>query len=105
MNVPVTIYAIVEGTTFYVPRHIFNKSPYLRQILPKHEDTIRITGADSEGFQHLLEYMKDNTYKIPKKYQDYIDMFELNQNNSLEARIELLEYKVNAILERLNNIE
>lgn len=48
MNVPIIIYVIVNHITFYVQKDIFDRSHYLKGMLPKYEDTIMIVSASSK---------------------------------------------------------
>lgn len=80
---------IVVGTTEYILNvEVARRSEYIKDLmeLDDYDGTIKLTSISNEVFSHVLEFMFDDTYPIPKRYEGRLKFFQINYNPNIWLR-------------------
>ncbi len=71
----------VGGTIFKTTRSTLSHSAYFTSLFERWQykpDEPYFIDRDDEGFKHVLRYLRDNNYDIPKEYHYELEFYSIN---------------------------
>jgi hypothetical protein len=84
----------VEGQIFQTKKETIFKIPYFSKLFmdePEKTKEILFIDRSAKGFSHILQWIRNNEYKIPQKYRLELDFFgiEYKKSNFVDTHIEI----------------
>jgi hypothetical protein len=84
----------VEGQIFQTKKETIFNIPYFSKLFmdePEKTKEILFIDRSAKGFSHILQWIRNNEYKIPQKYRLELDFFgiEYKKSNFVDTHIEI----------------